>query len=427
MAKIVLVSSKSKKPPIIKTKKIEKSKGSPKKTVLILTVIAVLLTGIYCTAMFSNIPGIKKWRDLYIETAMDTLSHKWLATFFIPISVIDGVMANKEAIIEDQQDLQSSWEPVESTDEQATPENTMTDNTLAEFLNLYNELDESSFNEYITKNLNLIKNGYDKLLINETALTSDGTPIYTTNGDQVLAIDAENGLLIVEVKGEGYVGKLAIVKDPSQVKLGVSKLLGEYGQTVAKIAENNNAVLAINASGFTDDEKKGNGGEVVGLLISKGEKLSDPVRSPYLTIGFSVDDQLNIGVPITKIEYRDAVEFVPALIVNGEEVIKDKKLVNGSMGFGLQPRTVIGQKADGTVFFLTIDGRQIGYSLGCTVVECADILMEYGAYQAANLDGGSSTVMVYRGEVITKPANGISYGRFVPDAFIVEYAEDKNT
>ncbi len=415
--KIVLFSSKSNK------RTVEKLKKSIKKRLLILTLIASLLVGMYCTAMFSNIPGIKKWRNLYIETAMDTLSHKWLATFFIPKSVIDGVMANKAAVLEAQQELESSWAPLESTTAPSAslepePES---DKALKVFLELYYELDETSFNDYITKNPKLIKNGYDQLLINEAGLDDDGTPIYTTNGDQVLALDAENGLLIVKVEGEGYVGKLAIVKDPSTVKLGVSKSLGSYGQTVQKIADNNNAVLAINASGFADDERVGNGGVVVGLLIADGKMLNKPVNSPYLTIGFSEDDRLNIGVSVNKLKYRDAIEFVPALIINGVEVIKDKKLVDGSMGFGLQPRTVIGQTEDGTVLLMTIDGRQVGYSIGCTVVECADILMEYGAYQASNVDGGSSTVMYYRGEYITKPANGIEYGRYVPDAFIVEY------
>lgn len=412
----VLFSSKSKK------HAAQKRKTPVKKRVFVMVLIVALLTGLYCTAMFTDIPIIKKWRDLYIETAMDTYSHKWLATFFIPKSVIDGVMANKNAVIESQQDLESTWDPVTSVSAPAQGQ----DDPLTAFLNKYNEIDPSSFTDYIEKNPTLIKNGYDKLLINEAGLKDDGTTIYTTNGDQILAIDAENGIIIANIVGDGYVGKLAIIKNAEQVKLGVSKLIGEYGQTVQKIAENNNGVLAINASGFTDDEKKGNGGEVVGLLIAGGQLIHKPYSSPYLTIGFSMDNHLNIGVPYTKIDYRDAVEFVPALIVNGEEVIKDKKLVDGSMGFGIQPRTVIGQKEDGTVFFMTVDGRQIGYSLGCTVVECADVLMRYGAYQAANLDGGSSTVMVYRGEFITRPANGTEYGRFVPDAFIVEYANDQN-
>ncbi len=396
--------------------KSEKKKRSVKKTVLILSIIVVLLSGLYCTAMFSNIPFIEKWRDLYIETAMDTLNHKWLATFFIPGSVIDGVLSNKQAVIDAQQQLESSWNPDGTATGQLKP-----NDTLEDFLKLFDELDKTSFNNYVSNNPDVLINGYGNLLINKAGLNDTGTSIYTTCGDQVLAIDAANGILIVKVTGDGYVGKLAIAKFASKVKLGVSEKLGSYGQTVQKIAENNNGVLAINASGFTDNEKKGNGGQVVGVLIANGEMISPPVHSPYLTIGFSKDDHLNIGVPIDKVDYRDAVEFVPALIVNGINVIKNKNLVNGSMGFGMQPRTVIGQKADKTVLMLTIDGRQIGYSLGCTVVECANILLRYGAYQAANLDGGSSTVMYYRGQVITKPANGIDYGRYVPDAFYVEY------
>lgn len=394
------------------------------KRIIIAAVAAILLVMLYCTAMFSNIPFIKKWRNIYIETAMDTYSHKWLATFFIPESVINDAMALKEEVLKQQQELHSSWEPVASPSPSPSPsEQPETDDSLKQFLRLFGELDALSFTEYIKQYPEFAADGYDHMLINKAGLKDDGTSILTTNGDRVLAIDAENGLLIVEVKGDGYYGKLAIVNDASKVHLGVSQHLGSFGQTVQKIAENNNAVLAINASGFTDDEKRGNGGEVVGLLISDGTMISRPVRSPYLTIGFSFDNHLNIGVPIEKLDYRDAVEFVPALIVNGEAVIKDKKLVNGSMGFGLQPRTIIGQTVDGKVLMLTIDGRQIGYSIGCTVVQCADMLLEYGAYQAANLDGGSSTIMVYRNEVITRPANGIPHGRYVPDAFYVESAD----
>lgn len=413
--KFVLFSSKG------RDEKTAGKKGSVKRKMLILSVIFAILAGLYCGAVFSNIPVIKKWRDIYIETAMDTLSHKWLATFFIPQFVIDEVIARKEAVLEEQQNIESSWEPVVT---EVTPSPAPED-PMVKFLLRYTELDKTSFSAFVNKNPQVLKNGFDKILINEAGLDDNGTTIYTTNGDQVLVIDAANDLLIVKVVGEGYVGRLAIIKTPSKVKLGVSKLLGTYGQTVQKIAEDNNAVLAVNASGFTDDERKGNGGEVVGLLIASGKLLHAPVHSPYLTIGFSMDDRLNIGISNDKLTYRDAVEFVPALIVNGEAVIKDKKLVNGSMGFGMQPRTVIGQAIDGTVFLLAVDGRQVGYSLGCTVVECADILMGYGAYQAANLDGGSSTVMVYRGEVITKPANGIAYGRYVPNAFIVEAAREE--
>jgi len=62
---------------------------------------------------------------------------------------------------------------------------------------------------------------------------------------------------------------------------------------------------------------------------------------------------------------------------------------------GLNPRTCIGQRADGAVIFLCVDGRSIS-SLGGTYADCIDIMVEYGAVNACNLDGGSSTVMMYR-------------------------------
>jgi exopolysaccharide biosynthesis protein len=417
--KFVLFSSKSKK------HMAHKKKGSVRKRLLILGIVIALLAGLYCTVMYTNIPFIRKWRDIYIETAMDTYSHKWLATFFIPKSVIDEVMTNKEALIASQQGLISSWEPVVSPDSSADPSASASalvseepDHTLREFLDKYDEIDEASFNDYITKNNNLIINGYNKLLINEAGPDGDGTTILTKNGDHILVIDAENGILIAEVKGDGYVGKLAIVKDPSRVKLGTSKYLGDIGQTVQEIASNYNAVLAINASGFADPEWKGNGGSVVGLLVSDGKIYNDPIKNGYKNIGFSFDDRFYIG--LNKNDYRDAVEFIPVLIING------KKVTDGSTGFGIQPRTAIGQTEDGTVLMLTVDGRQIGYSLGCTVSDCTDVLLEYGAVQAANLDGGSSTIMVYKGEVLNKPSSTTNAGRLVPDAFYVEYADNAN-
>jgi exopolysaccharide biosynthesis protein len=395
------------------------------KRLMIAAVAVVLLAGLYGAAIFSNIPIIKKWRDIYIETAMDTFSHKWLATFFIPASVIDGVMAEKDRVIAGQQDLHSTWADPPPTDTgpeiSAQTAEVSTDPAEA-FLEKYSELDGPSFRDYVSRHPDVVKNGYNHILINEAGLKDRGTTIKTIRGDQVLAVDAENDLIIVKITGDGFVGKMAIVKDPSRVRLGISKSFGSYGQPVAQIAKQNNGVLAINASGFMDDEGKGNGGVVTGLLIADGKKYSEAVRGTFLNIGFSEKDRLYIGVSTKEIKYRDAVEFVPALIVNGENVIASKKLSNGSMGFGIQPRTAIGQTEDGAVLLMTVDGRQVGYSLGCCVTDCADIMVKYGAVQASNLDGGSSTVMVYRGEVITDPCSGQDYGRLVPDAFVVTYA-----
>ena len=132
-------------------------------------------------------------------------------------------------------------------------------------------------------------------------------------------------------------------------------------------------------------------------------------------MGFDADNQLIVGT-LTGQEcldrgIRDAVAFGPAFIVNGEPMD-----VAGSGG-GLNPRTVLGQRADGAVLMLVIDGRQAS-SIGATYKDCIDVMLEYGAINAGNLDGGSSSMLVYEGEVQNVCAS--LYGsRPMPTAFVV--------
>ncbi|SHH49858.1 Exopolysaccharide biosynthesis protein [Sporobacter termitidis DSM 10068] len=400
-------------------KSAKRRSGKAKKRLIVSACVLAVLAGIYCTAVFSNIPFIKKWRDIYIETAMETLNHKWLATAFIPASVIDAVMDEQNRIIAEQQNLKSAWGDASEFSDVLSD----SDDTTAAFFEEFKQLDQVSFNAYIDTHPEVLDNGYAHLLINEAGLKDKGTTIKTTQGDQVLAVDAENGIIIVKITGDGYAGKMAIVEDPSRVGVGVAQTLGSSGQSVAQIAKANDAILAINASGFADFQGTGNGGKVMGLLISNGKKYSDALSGTFMNIGFGLNNRLYIGVSTKDMTYRDAVQFLPALVVNGDNVIEDKTFKKGTTAFGIQPRTAIGQAADGTVLLLAIDGRKPGYSLGCTVEDCADILLRYNAVQASNLDGGSSTVMVFRGKEITDPADSTDYGRPVPDAIIVMSAE----
>ena len=109
---------------------------------------------------------------------------------------------------------------------------------------------------------------------------------------------------------------------------------------------------------------------------------------------------------------RDAISFGPILIVNGEPTE-----VTGSGG-GLNPRTAIGQRADGAVLLLVIDGRQAN-SLGANYGDLINVMTEYGAVNAANLDGGSSSLLVYNNEVISTCAS--LYGpRKMPTCIVVK-------
>ena len=69
---------------------------------------------------------------------------------------------------------------------------------------------------------------------------------------------------------------------------------------------------------------------------------------------------------------------------------------------------------------LVVDGRQVGYSLGCTVADCRDVLFAYNAYQGMNLDGGSSSVLYYKGKLINKPSRVGGVGRYMPNAIVVK-------
>ena len=112
---------------------------------------------------------------------------------------------------------------------------------------------------------------------------------------------------------------------------------------------------------------------------------------------------------------RDAVDFGPFLIVNGKS-----SFINGNGGWGQAPRTAIGQREDGIVLLLVIDGRQTG-SIGADMNDLTRVMLDYGAINAANLDGGTSSAMSLNGKIISNPRNGNFQAktRPVPNAWIV--------
>jgi exopolysaccharide biosynthesis protein len=238
----------------------------------------------------------------------------------------------------------------------------------------------------------------------------------TSFGETIRALNVPENVIVVQVTGDNFVGALACVKDPTQLSLTKAKAYGSYGELIEDYCADN--VLAINASGFRDAEGVGNGGTIVGSYVLDGKEYGSPVNN-YLFFGFKQDDRLYISWGIKdKEEYKWAMQFSPALIVNG------KSEVEGSYGWGMQPRSAIGQTKNGEVLLLIVDGRQVGYSIGCTVSDCADIMMRHKAYQAVNLDGGSSSIMAYEGKIITKNSSASSNGRTLPNAFVVGHAKN---
>lgn len=223
---------------------------------------------------------------------------------------------------------------------------------------------------------------------------------------------------LVEVSGSTFKGKMLIVNDPSRVYVATPSEfnLPSGGLRVEEMCKRDNALAGVNGGGFLDENGVGDGGCPIGLVISNGVMMNGYPSLESDIIGFDQDNRLVVG-HMTAQEaldrgVRDAVNFGPILIVNGEPV-----RVSGSGG-GLNPRTAIGQRADGAVLLLVVDGRQ-AHSLGASYKDLIEVMLEYGAVNAANLDGGSSSLMCYEGEIITTCAS--LYGsRKIPTAFLVK-------
>ncbi len=223
---------------------------------------------------------------------------------------------------------------------------------------------------------------------------------------------------LLDIAGDTYAGKLMIVHDPSRVSVATIPVFSEEkdGMTVEMFAKRNNAVAAINGGGFADENGFGSGGTPTGIVIRNGNLVYGSETTVSSVVAFDENDRLIVGrmsgAEALEKNIRDAVSFGPAFIVNGEPME-----VSGTSG-GVNPRTVIGQRADGAVLLLVIDGRQ-AHSLGATYKDCIDVMLQYGAVNAANLDGGSSTAMVYNGDLVNSCVS--LYGsRYIPTAFIVK-------
>lgn len=343
----------------------ENTKQKLKKSVLALLIFSIVLVlGVisYVTVVFGNIPFIVKWRNIWIETAMTTDQHKWLATWFFPDSLIDKVM-------EAQVDIKD----ISVTD-------------------IYGNQSSDVLGQE-----NLVVGEKDKF------------------GNTVYANDLEENIVILEIKKSNFTGKLVLVDDPSRVFLGATDYKGSRGEFICDYLEKENAVVGVNASGFVDKGGVSLGGEITGQCVSKGEYWGT-YSSLYTLVGFDENDRLVVGGIEDWKEYniRDGFQYRPTLILDGKKVVED------SAGWGLQPRTVIGQCQNGVVLMLVVDGRQVGYSIGATMEDCADILLQYGAVTAGACDGGSSSVIGYNGEVINKPsARNMPTGRYLPNAWLV--------
>lgn len=223
-----------------------------------------------------------------------------------------------------------------------------------------------------------------------------------------------DGIIVEKVKGEGYSGFMMVVLDPSRVIVGcVPESFYSRGYTVAEMVGHFDAVAGTNAGGFLDEGGNGDGSTPDSMVVYEGTVYGSGCGNGFA--GFDSNHILHVG-KLTKqdVEEQDiqyGVGFGPVIIANGEIVLPD------NYATGLNPRTAIGQRSDGAVLLLVIDGRQ-AISLGATIWDLAEIFLEYGAVNACNLDGGSSSLMWYQGDYINNCASVVGI-RPVPSAILV--------
>ena len=315
----------------------------------LLTIILILFIVGGSSGLFLLYGPWHGFRDWLITTAMTTLNHQWIATMFYSDETIAEVLGNN-VVIESGEDT--------NTDE-------------VEIISNINS------NQYA--------NEYEKAILQKDA----GNDLYK----------------VIEISGKGYTGHLVAVYDPSKISVCTTKYLGTKGQYIVDMAKENNAVVAINGGGFVDPNYNSLGGVPQGTVIKNGKIVSNKTfKKTGGIIGFTKDNKLILARMTAneaiKNGVRDAVSFGPFLIVNGKA-----SFIKGNGGWGEAPRTAIGQRKDGIVLFLVIDGWMVGRP-GADMVDLTEIMQKYWAYNAANLDGGTSCGLVVNGQLINDPVNG---------------------
>ncbi|MBR1472435.1 MAG: phosphodiester glycosidase family protein [Lachnospiraceae bacterium] len=336
--------------------------------------LAVLLAGAYLFFLYINKGPSEHFRDLFVTSAMESSAGGILAQIYLSDEEIDAIRQRNQVSVLTE----------------------VTDPTLVHVL----AADKAEA----------------AAALPETDAAAE-TPV-------VLPADPDgDGIELHEVHGPMYSGKMMIVHDPSRVHVSAISNFTHSGGgwTLQQHVENSGAVAGINGGKYEDASGLGIGGWPEGLVISNGElRMGDP-GATYGVYGFTDDNVLVVGNMTAgqaiSMGVRDAVTFGPALIVNG------KSAGYQGIGSGLNPRTAIGQRADGAVLLLVIEGRKTS-SLGAAMSDLIEVMQEYGAVNAANLDGGMSSSMIYNGEMVVSNCQ-LRDERRMPTAFVV-YPADEN-
>ncbi|MGL5479884.1 MAG: phosphodiester glycosidase family protein [Clostridium sp.] len=256
--------------------------------------------------------------------------------------------------------------------------------------------------------------------------SGDGTVAANATSADVNLKNRNDNIELFQFENSKYQGYMLVINDPSRVKVASTKYLGKKGETTSQMAQDHNAVAAINGGSFVDKSSSsnwtGNGGTPTGILMTEGkviptgtgpnekkETMAITKEGKMLAGKYSINELKALGV-------QEAVSFGPTLIRDGAQV----QLNGEDSSQGVAPRTAIGQRSDGSIVMMVIDGRSIVDGLGCSITELQQLMLTEGkCVTAINLDGGKSSTMYLNGEVVNDVSNGLGE-RYIASSVIVE-------
>ena len=259
--------------------------------------------------------------------------------------------------------------------------------------------------------------GTDVSLITMPAETAPADPEAGPQADAWGLVDDDgDGIVVERVNGKGFNGYMMVVYDASRVVMGCQPdQFGRRGFTVEQMVQHYDAVAGINAGGFYDPGGMGDGSIPDTMVVFQGEYYyaGNGVGNGFA--GLDADHILHVGkmsrADMEAAGIRYGVCFGPALVVNGEAADVS------TLTSGLNPRTAIGQRSDGAILLLVIDGRQ-ATSAGARYQDLVNIMLAYGAVNACNMDGGSSSLMYFNGEYLNNKAFVVGE-RTIPTTWLV--------
>ncbi|MEG0825897.1 MAG: phosphodiester glycosidase family protein [Bacilli bacterium] len=329
-----------------------------KKTTIFVIIIDILI--VFCFTLFYG--PFKGFKNTIISTALNTKTHQYIAYTFYSEDMVNKVMQlNSYIPFEEEVDVDKiviDTNPKESYD-----------------------------------------NEYDEIILTRS--------------------DGNNDYKYIKIKVGSFDAHLVAIYDPSKVKLITSKVFntGTGAETIKKMCQNSSGDVCINGGGFADPD--GWGSDIPrGYLIKDGKIIWSDGEIKSNIIGINKENKLiltkSTGQEALDMGIRDALEFGPFLIVNGKKI----KFVDSAGGYSRAARTAIAQRRDGVMLFLVTEGT---HGRGPSMTEIADVFEKYGAYNAANLDGGTSAQLVIKSKLINTPISSlgevVTNGRAVISGF----------